>query len=426
MIDINFDRQHLWHPYTSMLNPLPTYPVVSAHGVRLKLEDGRELIDGMSSWWSVIHGYNHPRLNAAVIGQVEKMSHVMFGGLTHAPAVELGKLLVQISPAGLEHVFFSDSGSVSIEVAIKMAFQYWLSLGMPQKNRLLSLRSGYHGDTFMAMSVCDPKTGMHNKFENILPRQFFAPAPQSPFHCDVTSTQITTELSDFRDILDKNHQHIAAVILEPIVQGAGRMFFYHPHLLREIRELCSHHGVLLIADEIATGFGRTGKLFACEHANITPDILCLGKTLTGGYMTLAATLATSDVATTLSEDGGVFMHGPTYMGNPLACAVATESIRLLIESPWEKRIKNIEDQLLAELSSATQLSSVKASRVLGAIGVLEMHKPIDIAAAQKFFVDKGVWIRPFGHIAYIMPPYCIGSTDLSCLTAALVKLASEL
>lgn len=424
---LRFDKEHVWHPYTSMSEPLPSYLVESAHGVMINLASGEQLIDGMSSWWSVLHGYNHPKLNKTLQEQAAKMSHVMFGGLTHQSAITLCEKLIALTPNGLDKVFLSDSGSVSVEVAMKMALQYQHAVAEKKqcvltKTKLLTVKNGYHGDTFAAMSVCDPVTGMHQIFEQVLMPQYFAPAPNIKFG-EPWSTDEVTELSR---LFAKHHHDIAAFIIEPIVQGTGGMRFYHPEYLKACRLLCDQYGVLLIVDEIATGFGRTGKLFACEWADISPDIMCLGKTLTGGYITLAATLCSTHIAQTISEgEAGCFMHGPTFMGNALACAVANASIDLLIENNWQSQVKGIENALNTLLSPLAEHPRVADVRILGSIGAVECKQTVNVAQIQKRFVELGVWIRPFGQLIYIIPPLIITTMQLTTLINAIATVLNE-
>ncbi|ELS9502912.1 adenosylmethionine--8-amino-7-oxononanoate transaminase [Vibrio parahaemolyticus] len=414
-MDLAFDRHHIWHPYTSTLTPLTCYPVASANGVHIKLEDGTELVDGMSSWWSTIHGYNHPHLNQAAHQQIDQVSHVMFGGITHQPAISLCKKLLSLAPNNLEHVFLADSGSVAVEVSLKMALQYWHAKG-ERRPKFLTLRHGYHGDTFAAMSVTDPDNSMHSLYKGFLPEHIFAQSPT----CGYWDEWKPEDLADFEHKIDSHHQELAAVILEPIVQGAGGMRIYHPEFLKGVRRLCDKYDLLLIADEIATGFGRTGKLFACEHADIQPDILCVGKALTGGYMTLSATLASKHVADTVcGGDAGCFMHGPTFMGNPLACAVATASLELIEQGDWQQQTQQIEMLFSELLPKLEEYDLVKNTRWLGAIGVVETHRPVNMETIQALFVEHGVWIRPFGKLIYMMPPFISKPEDIEKLVNAI-------
>lgn len=407
------DRKYLWHPYTSFTNPSPVFPVRSAQGVYIELSDGRKLIDGMSSWWSVLHGYNHPTINQAIKDQIDQISHVMFAGFTHEPAVKLAQTLVEITPAGLNKVFFSDSGSVAVEVALKMAIQYWHSQGQSQRTSFLALKNGYHGDTFGAMAVCDPHSGMHHLFHQSIAHHLFADSPECKFGEDWNEQSF----ANFSHVLQRNRQRIAAVIVEPIVQGAGGMRFYSPMFLKRVRELCNQIDMLLIVDEIATGFGRTGKMFASEHADISPDIMCIGKALTGGYITLAATLCNDKVSDGICRGkSGAFMHGPTYMANPLACAAANASIELLLKNNWQKKVAQIEQQLKRELEPCREFSMVADVRVLGAIGVVELKETVDVSQLQPLFVEQGIWVRPFGKLIYLMPPFIIDEQQLTALT----------
>ncbi len=414
-MELAFDRQHIWHPYTSTLTPLTCYPVNSASGVYIKLEDGTTLIDGMSSWWSTIHGYNHPHLNQAAHHQIDQVSHVMFGGITHQPAINLCKKLLSLAPNNLEHVFLADSGSVAVEVSLKMALQYWHARG-ERRPKFLTLQHGYHGDTFAAMSVTDPDNSMHSLYKGFLPEHIFAKSPTGGFWDEWKPEDLT----DFAQKIEQHHQELAAVILEPIVQGAGGMRIYHPEFLKGVRALCDKYGLLLIADEIATGFGRTGKLFACEHADIQPDILCVGKALTGGYMTLSATLTSKHVADTVcGGEAGCFMHGPTFMGNPLACAVATASLELIEQGQWQQQTKQIESLFSELLPKLEEYDLVKNTRWLGASGVVETHRPVNMETMQALFVEQGVWIRPFGKLIYIMPPFISEPAQIEQLVNAI-------
>jgi adenosylmethionine-8-amino-7-oxononanoate aminotransferase len=422
--DLEFDRDHIWHPYTSATDPLPTYSVASAEGVELILDDGRRLVDGMASWWCAIHGYQVPELDEAARRQLDDMSHVMFGGITHQPAIDLSRTLVEITPSPLQRVFLADSGSVSVEVALKMAIQYWEGRGESQRKSFLTVEHGYHGDTFGAMSVCDPKNGMHGLFSGFMAENIFLDAPPAGFDRPVQPG----DFEEVERVLDERGDEIAALILEPVVQGAGGMRFYSPEWLAELVSRCRERGILFIADEIATGFGRSGALFACEHAGISPDIMCVGKAMTGGYMTMAAALCTDEVAETVCEsEAGVFMHGPTFMANPLACSVSKASIDLLLSRDWDAQVQRLEAGLRAGLAPCARLEGVRDVRVLGGIGVVETEESVDVAELQRAFVDRGVWIRPFGRLVYVMPPYVTSSEQLDQLTRAIVDvLATQL
>ncbi|WP_419833232.1 adenosylmethionine--8-amino-7-oxononanoate transaminase [Endozoicomonas atrinae] len=415
--ELIFDAEHIWHPYSTTINRVDMFPVVGADGVYLHLNDGRRVIDGMSSWWCMVHGYNHPEMNAALKNQIDDFSHVMFGGLTHKPAIDLAKKLVAMTPEPIQTVFFADSGSVAVEVAIKMAMQYWIARDRPEKNKMLTVRGGYYGDTTGGMSVCDPDGGMHHWFTGILPQHYFVPRPE----CRFGEAFEERHIDELRQILDRLGNQLAGVIIEPIVQGAGGMYFYSPEYLVRLRQLCDDYEVLLIHDEIATGFGRTGKLFACEHAGVVPDIMCVGKALTGGYMTMAATLCSEEVSQTISEHGP-FMHGPTFMANPLACAAGNASLEILSRGEWHGQLSAIEKILREGLMPCFEMPAVADVRVLGGIGVVKLKEPVVMSEIQPLFVEEGVWVRPFGKLVYVMPPYVISHDELKTLCSSICRV----
>ncbi|WP_257294569.1 adenosylmethionine--8-amino-7-oxononanoate transaminase [Endozoicomonas sp. YOMI1] len=415
--ELIFDAEHIWHPYSTTINRVGMFPVVGAEGVYLHLNDGRRIIDGMSSWWCMVHGYNHPEMNAALKRQIDDFSHVMFGGLTHKPAIDLAKKLVAMTPEPMQTVFFADSGSVAVEVAIKMAMQYWIARERPEKNKMLTVRGGYYGDTTGGMSICDPDGGMHHWFTGILPQHYFVPRPE----CRVGEAFQERHMDELRQILERRGNQLAGVIIEPVVQGAGGMYFYSPEYLEHLRQLCDDYEVLLVHDEIATGFGRTGKLFACEHAGVVPDIMCVGKALTGGYLTMAATLCSEQVSHIISEHGP-FMHGPTFMANPLACAAGNASLEILSRGEWHGQLAAIEKKLREGLMPCVAMPAVADVRVLGGIGVVELKEPVVMSEIQPLFVAEGVWVRPFGKLVYVMPPYVISSDELKALCSAICRV----
>ena len=415
--ELTFDVEHIWHPYSTTSNREDVFPVVGADGVYLHLNDGRRVIDGMSSWWCMVHGYNHPEMNAAIKHQIDEFAHVMFGGLTHKPAIDLAKKLVAMTPEPIQKVFFSDSGSVAVEVAIKMAMQYWISRERPEKNKMLTVRGGYYGDTTGGMSICDPDGGMHHWFTGILPQHYFVSRPE----CRLGEAFEERHADELRQVLNRLGNQLAGVIIEPIVQGAGGMYFYSPEYLVRLRQLCDEYNVLLIHDEIATGFGRTGKLFACEHAGVVPDIMCVGKALTGGYMTMAATLCLEKVSRTISEHGP-FMHGPTFMANQLACAAGNASLEILSRGEWQPQLAMIEKILKEGLMPCFEMLSVADVRVFGGIGVVELKEPVVMSEIQSLFVEEGVWVRPFGRLIYVMPPYVISNDELTTLCGSICRV----